>query len=455
MPIFSRPHALANVSPPRPTSRRHRVRQAVGSLVALVSSLTMRILPVTASDGRLRTRDSTQWVPRTVLSNAAARVLAGSLVLVAAASCTSALNVHGDGDHVALLVTGTAHEPRPMLTTRALQELRDAANSTNVTDGPGGKSSSASITTADDQFLPAVSLTPRRANGAVEHGLQRSKLIEDNLQQVIDTVSGVTATQPGMDLLEGMNAAVRDSDHGVLVVISNGLSTRGGFDLRVVGWNADPVRIASQLREQNLLPDLTGWRVLWTGLAATVGSQPSLPKPIREKLGSYWTAICEAAGAASCNFDEARLDPTPPTTLAEMPIVPIPEITSVIGPSGKVTSLPDALLGFGPDSAVLAPAAAEVIGQVAADIATTLAGQPEVVVTSTGYTADPPGSTPVGRQQLSLARAQAVADALIVAGVTQTITVVGGGVAPETTAMQDGVFVEAAASRMRRTEISY
>ena len=436
MLTLSHQHVHANDSPVRPTPQRHRAGPAASLPAALASLL------------------------KPILAKVVTLAIAGSLALAAVAGCASASNSPapsppGDGDRVAVLITGTAHEPRPMLTARALQEVRTAADSTNVTDGPGGKSSSALITTADDQFFPVMALTPRRANGAVEHGLQRPRLIKNNLQQVLDTVAGVTATQPGTDLLEGMNDAVSGSDHGVLVVVSNGLSTRGGFDLRAVGWNADPVQIVSQLRERNLLPDLTGWRVLWTGLAATAGAQPPLPKPIRDKLGSYWTAICEASSAVSCQFDEARLDPTPPATNAEMPIVPIPEIASVTGPSGTVTTLPDALLGFGPESAVLSPAAAQLIDDVAADIATKLAGRPEATVAITGFTADPPESTPAGRRQLSLSRAHAVADALTTAGVSQTITLAGGGAAPETTAMQDGVFIEAIASQMRRTEISY
>ncbi|MDQ3222864.1 MAG: OmpA family protein [Gemmatimonadota bacterium] len=425
-------HAYANSAAVRAVPQRHRVGQA--------------------------------GTPRTELASLLAKVVTlaagGSLALAAVAGCapvsnSAAQNPPSEGDRVAVLITGTAHEPRPMLTARALQEVRTAADSTNVTNGPSGKSSSVLVTTADDQLFPVVALTPRRANGAVEHGLQRPKLIEDNLQQVVGTVAAVTATQPGMDLLEGMNDAVSGSEHGVLVVVSNGLSTRGGFDLRAVGWNADPVQIVSQLRERNLLPDLTGWRVLWTGLAATAGDQPPLPKPIRDKLGSYWTAICEAADAVSCQFDESRLDPTPPTTTVETPIVPIPEITSVTAPSGTVTTLPDALLGFGPESAVLSPAAAELIDDVGADIVATLASRPGATVTITGFTADPPESTPAGRRQLSLARAQAVADALTAAGVTHTIILAGGGAAPGTTAMQDGVFIEAIASKMRRTEISY
>jgi len=427
MSIVSRPRACANDSPTRPTSQRHPGGPAVGARAVLV--------------------------------------LAASLVLAAAAGCAPALNspapnslpAHspGAGDHVAVLVTGTAHEPRPMLTARARQELRTAADSTNVTDGPGGKGSSVSITTADGQFFPIVPLTPRRANGAVEHGRQRPRLIEDNLQQVAGTVASVAATQPGMDLLEAMNDAVRGRDHGVLVVVSNGLSTRGGFDLRAVGWNADPVQIASQLRDRNLLPDLTGWQVLFTGLGATAGDQPPLPKPVQDTLGSYWAAMCSAARAVSCQFDQTPLEPTPPASTVEMPIVPIPEISSVTGPAGTTTSLPDALLGFGPESAALSAAAADLIGGVAADIATTLAGRPEATVTVTGFTADPPESTPAGRQQLSLARAHAVADALAAAGVTHPITVTGGGAAPGTSAVQDGVFVEAIASQMRRTEITY
>lgn len=264
----------------------------------------------------------------------AAFAVASSLVLAASAGCsTPHRTLPTNGDRVVVLATATVHEPRPMLTDRALAQLRNAAESTNVSDGHNARGSVARVTTADGQFSSLLPLTPRDADGNVEHGLRRNSLIDDNLRVVSDTVIATTARRPGLDLLQGMDDAVAGSDHGVLIVVSNGLSTRGGFDLRQTGWNAEPEWIVAKLRERDLLPDLSGWRVLFTGLGATAGDQPPLPRTLRKKLAAYWMAICTAA-ADFCEVDHTRFDRTAPLPGPgpNMPIVPVPVITSVTGP---------------------------------------------------------------------------------------------------------------------------
>jgi len=74
--------------------------------------------------------------------------IAGGLALVAVAGCASTsstrgLSPPGDGDRVAVLITGTAHEPHPMLTAGALQGgAYCGGEHERHRDGPGGKSSS-------------------------------------------------------------------------------------------------------------------------------------------------------------------------------------------------------------------------------------------------------------------------------------------------------------------------
>ncbi len=381
--------------------------------------------------------------------------LVAGVALSVLVGCTPSTAAGGTPDHVVVLTTATSHEPRPMLTDQALQILRDAAESKTATDGAGGKNSSALVTIADGRFGPPLPLTPRRSDGEVEHGLQRDALIKDNLRKVEEAVSATTATQPGVDLLQGIDDAVAGSDHGVLILVSNGLSTSGGFDLRQVGWNADPGQIAAQLRDRDLLPDLTGWRVLFTGLGATAGDQPPLTTPARDKLTAYWKAIC-AAAAGDCRFDGTRFTPVPPDTTVQTPVVAIPEVSSVTGPSGEVTTtLSDRVLGFAGDSSMLPPTALDLLHDTADRINADLTAHPDTQVTVRGYTADPPGSTPGDRQRLSQDRAQAVADALTAAGVAHRIQVFGGATAPGLTSVVNGTFDEAIAVRMRRVEITY
>jgi outer membrane protein OmpA-like peptidoglycan-associated protein len=191
-------------------------------------------------------------------------------------------------------------------------------------------------------------------------------------------------------------------------------------------------------------------------MGATVGEQPPMSKPTRDKLTAYWRAICEAAEAVSCQFDDTRPDPTPPTATAEMPVVKIPGVTSVTGPMGEVTAtLSDRVLGFAGDSTILSPAAQDMLRQIALRVNAKLADQPDATVTIYGYTADPPESGPEARWRLSGDRARAVAAALAANGVTHHINIIGGGAAPGATAMQNGMFVEAIAEQMRRVVVTY
>jgi outer membrane protein OmpA-like peptidoglycan-associated protein len=373
------------------------------------------------------------------------------------------------GRTVVVLVSGTAHEPRPSLTPRAEQLLRDAADSRDATDRPGGRGSVAVIASADGgagsrppEVLP---LTPRRANCEVEHApQQRPRLIDINIARVRNAVADRAAAHPGLDLLAGIDNAVRGrGPGGQLIVVSNGLNTTGGFDLRQVGWNEKPADLVAQLDQRGLLQNLLpGWHVLFTGLGDTAGAQPPLTRPARQTLIGYWTAICTAAApGGSCAVDDTPLDPGPSRATADTPVVDVPGITSATGPDGRTTvTLFDAVTGFSPDSAVLSADAEEVLRGVSARIAATLAQRPDTTITIRGYVADPPGSTPAGRQQTATDRALAVqaflTDRLHEAGFSPRIDAAGVGTPPEpATAMVNGAFDEATARQMRKVTVTY
>lgn len=358
----------------------------------------------------------------------------------------------GDGERIVVLASASTNEPRPSLPPGIESRLAEAAHSQNATDGKNGKGSLAIVTSADGETAQTLPLTPRRANGAVEHGLQRENLIDANVQRVSDAVGGLAAIRPGVDLLSGIDNAVRGVGPGTLVVLSSGLSTAGGFDLRRAGWQVEPVALATELKTRGLLPELDGWRVVMSGIGATAGTQSPLSLPTRERLVAYWQEICRAAGAAECLFDEARLDPRPPNGHVATPDVPVPGIVSVSGPDGTTrTTLTNDVLGFAGDSAALSPAAQGVL----AELAMRIAAKPAARVVVRGFTADPPGSTEQGRADLSAARAGAVAGALKAAGVAVPTDSSGGGTAPGMTAMSGGVFDEGVAVKMRRVDITY
>ena len=171
----------------------------------------------------------------------------------------------------------------------------------------------------------------------------------------------------------------------MLLILSSGLSTAGGFDLRQVGWDASPATVAAQLKARGLLPVLAGWRVVFSGLGDTAGPQPPLPLPQRTTLTSYWMAVCHAAGAPSCHADEMTRPDPPSRSKTAVPVVPVPTVQSVRGPHGSTSiSIPnDELFGFG--GASLLAGADSILGPLAAK-----ARSGHLTATITGY-ASPDG----------------------------------------------------------------
>lgn len=360
------------------------------------------------------------------------------------------------GDRVVIEVSGTAAEPRPSLTPAAVAVLEAAANSTDVSEANSQRSSVALLSSADGASEPPIMLTPRRSDGSVEHGLDRQKLVDRNVGTVVSAVGRMAAGRSGLDLLNGLVNAVRGVAPGTLIVVSNGLSTSGGLDLRQLGWQADPAAIARQLAGRDLLPNLSGWRVLFTGLGATAGDQPPLPKPELDKLAGYWTAICRAAKADSCDVDQSRLPAAPPLATVATPSVPVPGVNSVVGPDGAASvTVSDATLGFAGNSAALSADARSLLLSLASTITARLADERSTVVVVRGYAADPPGSTDRGRTALALARANAVAGVLLADGVTNHVSATGVGTEPGRTAMVNGRFDETTATAMRRVVITF
>ena len=373
-----------------------------------------------------------------------------------------ACGLPAEGEQVVVLVSGTMHEPRPSLTARALSALRAAAESSDASNGRGGKGSVAVVASADGEIRQVLPLTPRRENCDVEHGLQRKRLIEGNLDRVAAVVQKVAAAKPGLDLLAALDGGVRGLRPGLLIVVSNALSTEGGFDLRQVGWGLERDALLGQLNDRGLLKDmLTGWQVLLTGVGETAGEQLPLTKSARDKLVRYVCAIVTAAGATTCDVDESPLEPVAPLTTVATPLIDVPGIHSAVGPDGRVTAtLSDTALGFAGDSSALSVDAETTLRAVGARIAGQLREGSDRTVVIRGYVADPPSSTPNGRRRLSEQRASVVAQFLMAEltadlGHAPRLDAAGVGAPPHMSAIVHGSFDEDIASQMRVVTVTY
>ena len=346
------------------------------------------------------------------------------------------------GTRMVIAATATANEPTPALPTDILQMLRSASASSTA--------ATAYIVPPSDRQPTILPLT-LRADGQVENGPRRSDAVDADISAVERALENEAATGQ-LDLLGTMATAVRAaSPPATLIVVSSGLSTAGGFDLRQVGWGADPSSVAAQLKANELLPDLADWRVVFVGLGDVAGRQPALPLPQQTTLTSYWMAICQAAGAASCSVDNTARPQLASHITNPVPVVPVPTVTSVTAPMHQtVTTLPDTLL-FQLDSSVLVPSAATVLQPVAQR-----ARSQHQLVSITGY-ASPDGGTSAYNLALSAQRADAVRNQLIALGLPagQITQVTGAGTAGQRpdACLVHGQLDEAVCAQLRRVVV--
>jgi outer membrane protein OmpA-like peptidoglycan-associated protein len=345
-------------------------------------------------------------------------------------------------ENIVVVSSATANEPAPVLPAPDRSMLRNAGSSSTR--------AVAFVVDPDTGRPRQVSLTARRADGEVDYGPGRDRKLTADVNRVQELLDTLSASEP-FDLLTMMAQAIRvTSVPGTLLVLSSGLSTAGGFDVRQVGWGADPHAVAVWLDRGGLLPRLVGWHVVFSGLADTAGRQPALPLPQRTTLTRYWLAICHVAGAASCTVDGVTRPEPPSRSTNPVPVVTVPHVTSFRGPHGQTTDVPaDAFFAFG--SARLLPGVNAVLGPLAAEAR----GQ-YLQVTITGY-ASPDGGTDAYNLALSAARAQAVKGRLIALGVPAglVIKVVGLGTAGQSRSAcyHQGHLDEAICAQLRRVVI--
>jgi outer membrane protein OmpA-like peptidoglycan-associated protein len=376
---------------------------------------------------------------RRVIAGAAAAACLPAVVLLT--GCAPPLRA----ETFVVAASATANEPAAILAAPDRAMLRAAG-------AASGRLATAFVVDPGTGQAREVSLTPRRSDGEVDYGPDRGSELAANVNRVQSLLGQEAGNRP-FDLLALMAQAVRVVAHpGTLLVLSSGLSTAGGFDLRQVGWGASPRSAAAALRSRGLLPRLAGWRVIFSGLADVAGPQPLLPLPQRTTLIRYWLAICQAAGAASCTVDAVtRPDPAPRGT-TPVPIVPVPRVVSVHGPGGRsATTVPaDEFFAFG--SHRLLPGADAILRPVASRA---VAGK--LTVSITGY-ASPDGGTPRYNRALSAARARAVEARLLALGVParQIAKIRGAGTAgqPRSACYRGGRLDETVCGLLRRVVIT-
>jgi outer membrane protein OmpA-like peptidoglycan-associated protein len=341
-----------------------------------------------------------------------------------------------------IAATATANEPAPALSSANVALLRTA--------GAASRPAAAFVVSpADGQPTAQLPLTPRRPDGQIEYGPRRSQLLAQNISHIASQLSQEAATGP-FDLLTTMlNASRVTSAPATMLLLTSGVTTAGGFDLRKVGWAEPPAKAAADLKQRGLLPPMAGWTVIFSGLGLTAGRQTSLPLPQQTTLASYWLAICHAAGAAACRVDDSPRPLHSAHSAVPVPIVPVPAVQSITGPHGQQRSIVPADLLFAFNSASLLPGASSYLAPIAARAA---AGRFSVSIIGQ---ASPDGGTASYNLRLSVSRAQAVQRRLIALGLpARQITQVDGAGTAGQTCTVDGTLDESKCAQLRRVVIT-
>ncbi len=276
------------------------------------------------------------------------------------------------------------------------------------------------IDTASDLGSPATVVVPDgtpTASAPLELATPNDNPLykQDQVNQLNALIDSTRADSPEVDLLSAIALAARSVTDTVgpqtIIVIDSGLQTTGALrfqDQDGALLDANPNEVVDLLRRTQQLPDLTGIRVVFTGLGDTAPPQQTLPQPARAVLVDLWKTIAEAAGGTA-EIKEAplpntrKLDGLPPVTV-------VPVAVRSIGPVPSVTVLRDGTVGFLPDQAVFRdPSAASA---VLSDYARVIQNGKQARLTGTTASA----GAEEGRLALSRDRANAVRDLLISLG---------------------------------------
>ncbi|MEV6527242.1 OmpA family protein [Longispora sp. NPDC051575] len=251
-------------------------------------------------------------------------------------------------------------------------------------------------------------------------------------------------TAPGSDIVAALNTAARHSTSEILVV-SDGVSNAGAFDINTVGFDADPKEFASRIRP-HLAAELTGKKITWGNFGET---NASLPESARTDLKSLWTsALTWPEGGAQLNFvsEPGKAGGGKPATQPDEARLPVTASVTV-GCRTRVT-IPASLL-FTAGSVELRTGS----GKQLQDVANTLVTNPSWMAEVAGHAAN--YGTTEYQTRISTQRAETVASTIASFGVAQDrIRSIGhGSTQPAVPEFVNNVHDENAAAQNRRVVI--
>jgi outer membrane protein OmpA-like peptidoglycan-associated protein len=222
----------------------------------------------------------------------------------------------------------------------------------------------------------------------------------------------------------------RATGRKVLIIVDSLLSTVEPLNNAAGLLNADTPKVITYLRDTAQIPDLTDIEVWAVGVAATADPQPQLSLQDNAKVEHMWTALFNAAHAASVTIvGAATHTDAPPGELPPVTVISN-EIPCEEPPTNTITfSFTADELGFKPDEPVLLNenAAAARLTDTIAFVRANPTAKIHLIGTTSSW------GTETGRLNLSKARAETIKALLLRAGIPgERITTEGVGTHFET-----------------------
>lgn len=339
-----------------------------------------------------------------MLTRMAAMVAAGSLVVGLLAGCSVIPSKDGAADSAvatdtALILTQGDGMP-------ALTNAEEFLNSVTVT--PGG---SAGLVVADGK---PFALGPQRFDQVKNNDIQQARADKAARLELVEAVQGAAAKTPETDLISSVSLAGRmlsagTADTKVMVIQHSGVNTAASLPMQDLDLlNTDPAQLLDQLDAVAMVPQLNGVTVEFYGLGDVAGSQGTLSAQQVQWLKSFWQAFFDRTGAnVTFHTDIVSGDALTVNGHTVTPLAAAGAPTFV-----KVSA---EQVAFQPDSTTFLDEAAAraALNGLAEQLLKAASGHYIVA----GSTAQVDNASREGAQALSLARAQAVRDVLVEAGV--------------------------------------
>lgn len=351
-----------------------------------------------------------------MLTRMAAMVAASSLVVGLLAGCSVIPSKDGAADNA--VATDTA-----LILTQGdgMPALTNAEDFLSVNVTPGG---SAGLVVADGS--PFV-VGPQRFDQVKNNDIQQARADKTARWQLMEAVQGAAAQTPETDLVSAVSVAGRMLSAGtasnkVLIIQHSGVNTGTSLPMQELNLlNTDPAQLLDQLDAAAMLPQLNGVAVEFYGLGDVAGSQGTLSAQQVQWLKSFWQGFFDRTGANVTFHTDIVSGDALNNGHTVTPLAAAGAPTFVKVSAEQVAFQPDSTAFLDED------AARSALNGLAEQLKEAASGHYIVA----GSTAQVDNASREGAQALSLARARAVRDALVVAGVpADQITCLGLGNEP-------------------------